>query len=73
VGPADTFGGAELSEGLGELVRQLAVRDGGLIRPRRHGRLPPVRKDGSTQGLRLGINPDSHPWADAAHGDPEAR
>ena len=45
----------------------------GLVRTRRHGRLPPIRKDGSTQGLRLGINPDSHPWADAAHGGPEAR
>jgi hypothetical protein len=34
---------------------------------------PPVRKSGSTRGLRLGINPDSHPWADAADGGPEAR
>jgi hypothetical protein len=34
---------------------------------------PPIRKSGSTQGLRLGINPDSHPWADAAGGGPEAR
>ena len=32
-----------------------------------------VRRNGSTQGLRLGVNPDSHPWADAAHGGPEAR
>ena len=53
--------------------RRLAVMDGGLIGPRRHCRLPPVRKDGSTRGLRLGISPDSHPWADAAHGGPEAR
>jgi hypothetical protein len=34
---------------------------------------PPIRKSGSTRGLRLGINPDSHPWADAADGGPEAR
>ena len=33
----------------------------------------PLAQDGSTQGLRLGINPDSHPWADAADGGPEAR
>ncbi len=46
---------------------------GGLVRTRRHGSPPPIRKDGSTQGLRLGINPDSHPWADAAQGGPEAR
>jgi hypothetical protein len=24
-------------------------------------------------GLRLGVNPDSHPWADAADGCPGAR
>ena len=34
---------------------------------------PPIYKNGSTLGLRLGINPDSHPWADAAHGGLEAR
>lgn len=34
---------------------------------------PPIRKSGSTQGLRLGINPGSHLWADAATGGPEAR
>ena len=32
-----------------------------------------VRMGGSTRGLRLGINPDSHPWADAAGGGPQAR
>ena len=32
-----------------------------------------VRNGGSTRGLRLGISPDPHPWADAAHGGPEAR
>jgi len=55
-------------EGLGEL----AARP--LICPaRRHCRLPPVRKDSSTRGLSPGINPDSHPWADAADRGPEAR
>ena len=34
---------------------------------------PPIHKNGSTLGLRLGISPDSHPWADAADGGPEAR
>ena len=29
---------------------------------------PPIHKNGSTLGLRLGISPDSHPWADAADG-----
>ncbi|MGD0934455.1 MAG: hypothetical protein ABR922_07760 [Streptosporangiaceae bacterium] len=29
---------------------------------------PPIHKSGSTQGLRLGINPGSHLWADAAPG-----
>ena len=53
--------------------RRLAVMDSGLIRPRRHCRLPPIRKNGSTQGLRLGISPDSHLRADAPHGGPEAR
>ena len=30
-------------------------------------------KNGSTLGLRLGINPESHPWADAADGARGAR
>ena len=34
---------------------------------------PPIRKSGSTRGLRLGINQGSHLWADAAPGGPEAR
>jgi len=53
--------------------RRLVVMDSGLVRPRWHRRLPPIRKNGSTRGLRLGIDPDSHLWADTAHGGPEAR
>ena len=34
---------------------------------------PPIHKNSSTLWLRLDINPDSHPWADAADGGPEAR
>ena len=30
-------------------------------------------QNGSTQGLRLSINPDSRPWVDAANGYPGAR
>lgn len=33
----------------------------------------PICKSGSTRGLRLGINPGSRPWADAAAGGAEAR
>ena len=52
---------------------RLAAMDSGLVRPGRHSGPPPIRSGGSTQGLRRGVNPDSHPWADAADWVPGAR
>ena len=71
------LGGAGRSQGVGEAAAAVApVPDLDLLvvgLGHEPYQLPPVRMDGSTRGLSPGINPDSHPWADAADGGPEAR